>query len=320
MKRILFTLLIVPALTLTSCLKDEIPIEQSDPGDVIQNFYEMGIDYRMNAYYDFQTNSFVKEHLKTEWDLGFETGVNGWHIVLNTSKAMATGEFPQADFASALDTVGVELRNDVPSWNLDSTAINNWQTFGGVYCLDRGYSYDGMHLGYKKIEIQSVDDNFYSIRYADLNGNNEIAAQVPKNDDSYNFSFFSMETNDVASIEPEKETWDIVFRQYTHIFDGHTPYLVNGVLSNTNNVEVAEVFDKEFEDVVFDDIANVEFSTDVNVIGYDWKTFDGSGFITHPDQVYIVKTTEGLYYKLRFVDFYNAQGEKGTPTFETQAL
>jgi hypothetical protein len=177
-----------------------------------------------------------------------------------------------------------------------------------------------MHLGYKKIEIQSVDDNFYSIRYADLNGNNEIAAQVPKNDDSYNFSFFSMETNDVASIEPEKETWDIVFRQYTHIFDGHTPYLVNGVLSNTNNVEVAEVFDKAFEDVVFDDIANVEFSTDVNVIGYDWKTFDGSGFITHPDQVYIVKTTEGLYYKLRFVDFYNAQGEKGTPTFETQAL
>jgi hypothetical protein len=85
-------------------------------------------------------------------------------------------------------------------------------------------------------------------------------------------------------------------------------------------VEVAEMFSKPFEEVTFDDIATSDFRADIDVIGYDWKTFNGSGFETHPEQVYLVKTTEGLYYKLRFVDFYNSQGDKGTPTFEVQAL
>ncbi len=319
MKKILFSLLLAPIL-LTSCLKEEIPVNQPDPGDVLQNSFEMGTDYRNNAYYDFETNSFVYEHLKTEWDLGFETGVNGWHVVLNTSKAMSAGESPIADFNQVLDTVGVVWRNDASSWNMDSTAIHDWQSFGGVYCINRGYSYDGTHLGYNKLQIESMDASSYTIRYANLDGSNELTVQVPKDDENYNFSFFSFDSNSTVSIEPEKENWDIVFRQYTHIFDGHTPYLVTGALSNTNKVEVAEIFEKAFEDVVFDDVMNADFSADIDVIGYDWKTFTGSDYLTHPEQVYIVKTTEGFYYKLRFVDFYNLQGDKGTPTFETAAL
>ncbi|XOV66588.1 MAG: HmuY family protein [Fluviicola sp.] len=319
-RRILCTLLIVPGLFLISCLKEEIPIDQPDPGDVVQNSYKMGTDYRMNSYYDIQTNSFVKEHLKTDWDLGFETGTNGWRIVLNTSKAMAAGEAPNADFIAVVDTIGVEWRNDAPSWNLDSTAIGDWQQFGGTYCIDRGFSFDGTHQGYRKMAILSVDDYHYEIRFANMDGSDEVTVEIPKSDDNFNFAFFSFETNNLVDIEPEKETWDLVFRQYTHIFDGHTPYLVTGVLSNTNNVEVAEVFSKPFEQVTFDDIATSNFRADIDVIGYDWKTFNGSGFETHSEQVYIVKTTEGLYYKLRFVDFYNSQGDKGTPTFEVQAL
>lgn len=320
MKKLPLSLVLIPAILLTSCLKDEIPVSQPDPGNVLVNAFEMGTDYHMVAYYDFETNTFVKEHLKTDWDLGFETGENGWHIVLNSANAMAAGVAPSPVFTSISDTVGIVWKNDVSSGNLDSTAIGDWQNFGGVYCINRGYSYNGTHLGFRKFEVQSVDPNFYTIHYAELDGSNETTIQVPKNDTAFNFTFFSFETNTTASIEPEKENWDIVFRQYTHIFDGHTPYLVTGVLSNLYNVEVAEVFNKAFEDVEFDAIAEAQFSTNIDVIGYDWKSFTGTDYITNPEQVYIIKTTEGLYYKLRFTDFYNDQGEKGTPKFETQAL
>lgn len=304
----------------TSCIKDEIPVDPHNPGDVLLNSYEMGTDYRYNAYYDFGSNSFVYEHLKTDWDLGFETGSEGWRIVLNNAKAMNAGRSPEVDFASVTDTVGVAWESDASSWNLDETAIGNWQESNGVYCIDRGFSYDGTHQGYQKLEIQSVNQAYYTIRYANLDGSNERTAQVPKDDDSYNFTFYSFDSHDITEIEPEKETWDLVFRQYTHRFDDGVVYLVNGVLSNSHNVEVAEVFDKDFTEVQFDDIQNATFSADNDIIGYDWKTFNGNDFDIHPEQVYIVKTTEGLYYKLRFTDFYNEQGDKGTPTFEMQAL
>lgn len=318
MKKLLIVPSLMTILVLSSCIKDEIPVDQPDPGDVIQNEIEMGTDYRYNAYYDFESNTFVKEHLKTEWDLGFETGENGWHIVLNTSKAMAVGE-ALTDFAGTTDTVGVVWRHDASSWNMDSTAVGDWQAYGGVYIVDRGYSWDGTQLGFRKIEIQSVTETGYTVRFAELDGSNEMTVEISKQND-YNFTFFSFETNAVASIEPPKEDWDIVFRQYTHIFDEHPPYLVNGVLSNTNGVEVAEVFDLVFEDITLDDVSSASFYSAIDVIGYDWKTFTGGSFTTHPEKVYIVKTTEGLYYKLRFIDFYNDQGEKGTPRFETQAL
>ncbi|PWL32479.1 MAG: hypothetical protein DCO96_02750 [Fluviicola sp. XM-24bin1] len=320
MKKQFIVLIAVTSVFLTSCLKDEIPVPQHNPGDVILNSYEMGTDYRYNAYYDFETNTFVKEHLKTDWDLGFETGILGWRIVLNNSKAMNAGASPISDFEMVSDTMGVVWKSDASSWNLDTTAIGDWRDFPAVYCIDRGFSFDGTHLGYKKLEIESVNSDFYAIRYSNLDGSDEITTEVPKNDDNFNFSFFSFDSNDVASIEPEKESWDLVFRQYTHTFDDGISYLVNGVLSNSHEVEVAEIFHKEFEDVQFEDINTVAFSSDIDVIGYDWKTFNGADFDIHPEQVYIVKTTEGLFYKLRFVDFYNAQGEKGTPTFEMQAL
>ena len=60
-----------------SCLKEEIPIEAHQPGDLTTNQIELGSDYRYQAYYDVATNSMVKKHLKTDWDLGFESNENG---------------------------------------------------------------------------------------------------------------------------------------------------------------------------------------------------------------------------------------------------
>ncbi len=62
--------------------------------------------------------------------------------------------------------------------------------------------------------------------------------------------------------------------------------------------------------------------SNVDVIGYSWKeyNFGSSTYEVDPSKNYIIKTTEGMYYKIHFIDFYNDQGDKGTPVFETQLL
>lgn len=314
----LFYLSIV-ILGVSSCMKDEIPVPAHLAGDTITNEINLSTDYRYQAYYDFETNAFVKQHEKIEWDLGFETGANGWRLVLNTSKSMGIAERPIADFSSTTDTIGSQWRYDVNSGNMDSTAIRDWQNANSFYIIDRGYSYDGTHQGFRKIQLLSVNADEYEILFSNLGGSNEQTVTVPK-ENAFNFTFFSFNTNAVADIAPPKEDWDIVFGQYTYLFEPDFPYLVTGVLSNRNGIEVAEVVDKPFEEIDFSDVSNYAFSSDIDIIGYDWKTFIGGTYDVHPEQNYIVKTTEGLYYKIHFIDFYNDFGDKGNPKFEVVAL
>ena len=302
-----------------SCLKEEIPIEAHQPGDLTTNQIELGSDYRYQAYYDVVTNSMVKKHLKTDWDFGFESNENGYRVILNTSKAMRVASKPITEFISTTDTANCEWKNDVSSGNLDSTAIGNWTTNQNFYIIDLGYSFTAEQLGFKKLQILSVNDNEYNITYSSLNNSNNTSITIPKNE-LFNFSFFSFQQNSYLEIEPIKTNWDLVFGQYTHLFDPTFPYLVTGVLSNRNGVEIAEVFDKDFLDINFSDVTNYTFSSDIDMIGYDWKSYSSGTYEIDINKNYIIKTTEGLYYKIHFIDFYNDQGDKGTPKFEISSL
>ncbi|MCH2224994.1 MAG: HmuY family protein [Crocinitomicaceae bacterium] len=317
MKKLLYVFIAVSIFS--SCIKDEIPVPAHAEGDVTTNEINLGIDYRYQAYYDFGTNSFVKQHLKTDWDIGFETGIDGWRVILNTSKAMSAAANPIANFSTVTDTIGAVWKYDLNSGDLDSTALGDWQNSNSFYIINRGYSYDGVHQGFRKFDIISVDANEYEIHYSNLDGTNETTMIIEK-DEAYNFTFLSFESNSAIEIQPEKNTWDLVFGQYAHLFEPTFPYLVTGVLSSRNGVEIAEVYDKPFDEIKYADVSNYPFSSDIDIIGYDWKTYAGGTYVTHLEQNYLVKTTEGFYYKIHFIDFYNQFGDKGNPKFEVQQL
>lgn len=315
-------ILIVISFFFVACEKEEIPIKAHDPGDVITNSVSMDPLYKNQLFFDLETNSMIKQNHKTDWDLGFETSITGNKVILNTSKLMYAANTQQTNFSSIVDTVGLTFMWDAASGDLDSTAIGNW-TPNNVYVIDRGFDENGIHQGFNKIEFLSVNNTEYSIHFANLDGTSDKTMNIQK-DANYNFTFLSLNGN-IASIEPAKENWDLAFTQYTYIFYNETPitpYLVTGCLSNRNKVEVAEVFNKEFSEININDIANYSFSKDISTIGYDWKYYDfDDGFYTVlVDQNYIIKSTEGKYYKLHFIDFYDDFGIKGNPTFEFQEL
>ncbi|HRP59739.1 MAG TPA: HmuY family protein [Vicingus sp.] len=311
-------------LTLTSCLKEETPLPMPEPGNIETVVIEIGFPYLNQVYYDCETNKVMATNTKYVWDLAFECTPLGYRVLLNNATGMLAANMGNVSFSSVNSTSGVTWLWDNPNGNLDSTAIGNWVGTNNIYIVDRQYDDNGNHRGYKKIQFLSVDNNSFSFIYANLDGSNENTYTVYKNS-TINFIHFSFDNGgQTLALEPEKNSWDLLFTNHHHKFDNLTlPFVLTQALTNKHNgVLVAEDNNSNFFKITLQDTSNYTFTNYWNEIGHDWKIRNSSdnSFTIDEKKSYILKTTKGLYYKIRFIDFYNNSGEKGYPTFEIQKL
>lgn len=324
------SLLFVSIIILTSCRKAELPVPSPDlsdskgAGELITTSLTLSPNYDNIIYFDFGTNENKGQSIKTNWDLGFSCSSDTPYIIINYAKVMFASKVSNQTFEEITNTTNFNIhsRPEHPTGQLDSLAIKD----GSIYLLDRGYDNAGTHLGYFKMEIIDHTTSHFTGRFANINGTNEQTITIQKNND-YNFVYMKWNptgTITTPTIEPEKTEWDIVFTQYTEIFyePEYMPYSVVGCLTNPHNTTAIQVFNKDFVDIDLEYAQTLVLSNDRNAIGYSWKTFlyAQNIFQIHYEKVYVVKDNEGDYYKLRFIDFYNQIGEKGTPTFEYQRL
>lgn len=308
--------------TLWGCDREELPVPAHTSGDVTTQSVDMGGDYRWQFFYDLETDQVVGNNLKTEWDLGFEATADGFHVVLNTAKAMYAWPTGETDFSAVTDTVGFGAgrRWDVPSGNLDSTAVGDWRGTPQVYLIDRGYNEVGAPQGFRKVVFQSVDATHFMVRLAALDGAGDVQLEIPK-DSAYNLVFLSFaEGGKLVDIEPPKDDWDLLFTQYLEILP--EPYLVTGVLLNRHRTTAALDSSIAFEDIDYDYAESTPKSAALNTIGYAWKYYHFTSATYHvlPHMNYVIADSRGLLYKLHFVDFYSTQGIKGSPKWEYQQL
>ena len=82
----LFYLIVV----LSSCEKQEQAIPAHEAGDVFSNQIELGQNYTEQVYFDLAKNDIISQNNKQDWDLSFESSREGTHVILNSSKAMAS--------------------------------------------------------------------------------------------------------------------------------------------------------------------------------------------------------------------------------------
>ena len=246
-------LVLFSLILFSSCLKEELPVAAHQEGDFSINQVAMGSDYSQQIYFNLNDNAVVKQNLKTDWDIAFECSDNGWHVVLNSSLGSAVSNTGLIDFNAVSSLSGNEQwNNDNPNGDLDSTAVGDYRNTNLVYIIDRGYNSQGTQLGYKKVVFNVVTSQQYEIRVAELDGSSDVTVSITK-DSTYNFLAFSFNSNSVIEIEPPKESWDLHFTQYTHIFYNPTmPYLVSGVLLNRNNTQVAVDSESEFQLISYD--------------------------------------------------------------------
>lgn len=320
MKAIKTTLIVFCTLLLNACLKEELPVKPYDRGNVITQQVCIGNDYSQQIWFKLSTNQTVKSNSKLSWDLAFSCNDSNI-VLLNTALVAQAAQTNTTDFYAVNSDAGLTYKIDHPGGIDDSLALTNF-TNGNVFIIDRGYTPAGIPIGKKKIQLLYVNNSEYKIKYADLNNANEFEYTLVKNN-NYHYIYFSLSTNQLLFIEPEKHTWDICFTSYTHVFyNPYTPYLVTGALINANSTSAIKIFNKPFEEISLNDTINAVFSHQRDIIGYDWKTynFNTSSFQVDFTKNYLIKDYEGFYYKLRFIDFYDNQGNKGCPKFEFKKL
>ena len=315
---------LLPLVFLTSCLKEDALVPAHQPGNIETVQIEIGYPYLNQVYYNCETNKVVKTNTKYDWDISFECTPSGFHVLLNTAKGVLISNEGNVPFSSVISETGVTWLWDNPNGKLDATAFGSWQNTNNVYIVDRQFDANGNHIGYKKIILQSVDNQTYTFKYANLDGTDEVTYTIDK-DVSRNLIHFNFDNGGgTLFLEPEKNSWDLLFTNHYHKFSNLAlPFVLTQVLSNTHNkVVVAEDNNNQFNNVTLKDTANYVFTNYWDEIGYDWKIRNSSdnSYTIDANKSFIVKTTTGLFYKIRFIDFYNNSGVKGYPTFEIQKL
>lgn len=332
-------ILLVFVLLFSACFKEDERVEPHKPGGVETAVIPMKQNYVNQLYFNLESGLITAQNAKPEWDLGFETSDTGWHVILNTGNFMWAGNTGIKDFGQATDTTGINWRFDKSDGNPDSTAIQKYFTItdndslfeNTVYMINRGYDAQGNLRGVKKIVIQEVNETEYRMEFGDLM-DTEPSSFIITKDTSVNYVFFSFDNGgEQLILEPSKRDWDLWFTQYTTLLFTDAgepyPYLVTGTLiNNKQGVEVVLDTNMLFEEITFELAKTLEYSDKLDVIGYDWKELQGdpqSGTVSYKvryEYNYIIRTQEGYYCKLRFIDFYSDIGEKGFPTFEYQLL
>lgn len=337
MYKIVF-LFILSTLFFTSCFKEDEQVDPYPRGDASLKTVDMTPLYTFQFYIDLENGEEVAVNNKNDWDLGFQSGEESYLIYLNTSAFMTAGNTGIKDFDAVSDTLGLDWKFDKSDGNPDSTAVGNWVTIDGtdtsysslVYVINRGYNDLGNLRGLKKVQFLSVSANSYTFKYANLDGSNAGSFEVQKQDGVYLSGFSFKNGGEQTYFEPQADSWDVVFTQYTTLLyttEGDPyPYLVTGVLINRQNVEVAMDSLNDFNSIDRSIADEETYSTRLDIIGYDWKELVGdvnTGNVSYnivPNRVYLIKNRNGFVYKLRFVGFYNNQGDKGYPSFEWQLI
>jgi len=326
-------LILLIAAGLGSCFKKDSAVPAPERGNVLVDTIAMTSSYLYQVYFRLDSGLVMATDKRTDSDLGFECSAEGFHIILNTADLMRIADMGVRTFGEAVDTAGVHWKFDKSDGNPDSIATGRWFNVSGtdtvsnghVWALDLGRDTAGISLGMRQLIFDSLKHGTYYFRTAEIKGGNIKPGSVNK-DPTVNYLYFGIrEGNKVMPLEPPKNKYDLVFTQYTTLLytdqGAAYPYLVTGVLSNPDGLMVAADTVNVFSSIDLALARTLNYSIAEDVIGYDWKTysFSADAYTVRTNLSYVIRNSQGYYYKLRFISFYKA-GVKGYPVIETQRL
>ena len=276
--------------------------------------------YAQQVWYSLQTGKKTSSPANN-WDLAFTARYRDAAIFINpvNNLHLYLTKTTPANW-SIVDTAGIfsnEQFNADTSWYFGAfnrTGDNYFNYgWGGYNQATHNVSANSVYViklsdgSLKKFIMDKlVYDTVYNFRYANLDGTN--AQNISFNKSSFAgkaFGYFSFLTNSAVDREPKLTDWDLTFLRY----NGLTPdqngvlqnYLLTGVLQHPDAV-VAKVVQKDTGNI---SLAGVSFSTKINTIGYDWKSYNmaANKYKIADSTAYFVKRADGKIYKIVFKGF-----------------
>ncbi|MGB3527310.1 MAG: HmuY family protein [Flavobacteriales bacterium] len=316
--------LVLLALAFSGCVKDEIPVPKQ-PRYAVECVARVGPAYDQQLWFDLGSYSVVAQNSKMDWDLAFESAPDGWQVRLNYARLMRSHRAMEPDISQPSDTTGFgnTWKIDLPNGRSDSVALKDWRSELPVFILDLGYGTNGLPVGLRKLQLTGVNATSYAFSIARMDGS-DVQHHTLQKDPARPYAHFSINSGSTVTIAPPLGSYDMVFTQYTEQFyapDPYLAYLVTGTVNGYSGARVTQV-NGDFTSVSLNDTIAHPFSTDEDIIGYDWKdySFDTGTYEVYSNQVYIVQDLDGQFFKLHFVDYYDEQGLRGSPKFEVMPL
>lgn len=301
-------------IILVSCVEKELPITPHEAGEVVMSEAIMGDGYENQLYFSLEKNEVITSNLMTDWDIAFRSDLSGPQMILNSGRFMKIGAF------ESLELDSVEWKHESSDGAFYETALGN--IVGSIVdstdllVIDLGYDLDNSALGYVEFQIDSISDSGYYFSFGEI-GSEKQSAYVER-DFTREWNHFSFINNEPFEVEPSRGEWDLYFTRYTEYLNGETYYLVTGVLGTPEGLTVIDSVNLGFEDLMNNDWNTFSFNDSWGAIGYDWKwyDFDTNEYLIDTDRYFGVRTAEGKEFVLRFIDFYDDLGNKGSIKLE----
>ena len=277
----------------------------------------MGNNYANQIFYSMQ-NGEIKNIRNDNWDLAFTTDQYASTIRTNDGKGVELYTYHLGDTsdwqninASIMNNLSSGMYNSEISWYdgaFENNSLGHPDYGWGVYnMINHNVTGDSLYIiktingNWKKIWIQELTTaGEYIFKFANLDGSNEITQSILKtNYTDKNFIYFSIDQNTIIDREPISSEWDITFTKYISPVQA-MPYPVTGVLTN-NNTEVAKATGVT-DPLTYFDYSNHNFNSEINSIGYDWKSYQGS-FVVDANRCYFIKDKIENIWRLVFNSF-----------------
>ncbi len=290
----------------------------------------------MQSYYSL-ANGEESSPALAEWDIAIEvTGIAG-SILANTANGVRVYKAPYTIAQWAMvDTTGLASTwpaqyNSETNWSagafnhgLSSAFDLGWGTYNPVTHNIPGDSCFVLMLpngAWKKFRMDGfvATSNTFTFTWADLDGGNEQSGSLLRSGfPGKDFGYYSLTNNAVVDHEPVADSWDLLFSKYIAFVPQPVPsyYPVAGVVMN-RQVTALQV----------DGVPSVSaaywgqpFSSDIDVIGYDWKNFNQTTFMWEyaADRTYFVQARNGDIWKLVFQSY--GGGANGNFTFTQERV
>ena len=287
---------------------------------VSQEIISLNSGYQNQSYYSF-LNGEQANVSGQNWDIAFTLESFNASIRVNGGHGVELYNYTNGDTSSwssinssSVSSLSTFLMNSDTGWSVGAFDVNQLghPDYGwGVYNMGNHYVVgDSLFIIktvngiWKKLWIKELAaSGIFTLMHADLDGSNLVVQSINKNDYSNkNFIYYSIEDNQIHDREPLRTDWDITFTKYLTFVQGQ-PYAVTGVLSN-KGIKVAQA-NNIANPMTYTDFSSHAFSSEINIIGYDWKTFNMSSFSYDiaNDVCYFVQDFYQNIWKIVFTGF-----------------
>ncbi len=269
------------------------------------------------VYYDFSSAK--------ETTLAYDT----WHIAFDTDRFIIANSGDYGYYVVVCSTGVMDIRLDLSTW-ADSLAIDqekghfrlvteesnslgtNYKTGSGMGSVYTGnvYIIATRDNGFYKMQITGSLPMGAGLRMRidSLSGNGAVEDTF-EIDSDYDYVYVNLASRTAVKVAPPKESWDVRFGRtgdfiMSNIWNGRSSVSINA----KTGVEAAKVDSSQLADVL--SAGNLAFSTVRNTIGHGWYKYNRVDKVYELlPTVYVIKTTEGHYAKMKMLSFKGPNGE-----------